>query len=144
MTSEEWKGVNAMKLGYLMVISAEADAFAGIALVLIPASVGTVFGAMAMERVTEQLFGTALFSFAVVNWFARNAKEGEALRAIVLANLVSNTVGFVLVLLAQLSGVWNAFGWIVVVYSLIMSVGFAYILLAKLTVASTEVAQAQR
>ncbi len=133
-----------MKLRYLMIISAVADAFVGIALVLIPASVGAVFGAMAMERVTEQLFGTALFSFAVVNWFARNAKDGEALRAVILANLVSNAVGFVLVVLAQLSGVWNALGWVVVGYSLIMALGFAYFLLVRPTVASAEVAPAQR
>ena len=65
-------------------------------------------------------------SYAVVNWFARNAKGDEALRAIVLANLVADTIVFIAALLGQLSGVTNALGWSTVVIYLLLAAGFVY------------------
>ncbi len=115
-----------MKLSYLMVVNAVFVAIYGIALVLVPGFVLALYGAMSMERPTEQIFGAYLIGFAVLNWFARNAKGGEALRAILLANLVTNTLGLILALLAQLSGMWSAFGWSTVVIFLLLALGFAY------------------
>lgn len=102
-----------MKLSYLMVVSAVVAVIFGIAFVLAAGSLMTLYGATLNPAGTiiAQLFGAALIGFAVVNWFARNAKEGEALQAIVLANLVSDTLGFILALLGQLAGVVNALGW---------------------------------
>jgi len=120
-----------MKLSYLMVVNAVVNTIFGIALVLVPESLVAFLGVMAMERVAEQLFGAQLIGFAVLNLFARNAKEGETRRAIVLANLVANMIGFIVTLTIQLSGAWNALGWIVVVIPLLFALGFAYFLLVR-------------
>jgi hypothetical protein len=81
--------------------------------------------------VIPQLFGAALIGYAVVNWFARNAKGDEALRAIILANLVADTVGFIVALLGQLSGLTNALGWFTVVIYLLLALGFGYFQFVK-------------
>lgn len=117
-----------MKLSYLMIVSAVVAVIFGIAFVLASGSLMALYGATLNPAgtVIAQLFGAALIGFAVVNWFARNAKEGEALRAIVLANLVSDTIGFIMALLGQLAGVVNALGWSTVVIYLLLALGFAY------------------
>ena len=122
-----------MKLSYLMTVSAVVAVIFGIAFVLASGSLMPLYGATLNPAGTiiAQLFGAALIGFAVVNWFARNAKEGEALRAIVLANLVSDTIGFIVALLGQLSGVVNALGWSTVVIYLLLALGFAYIQFIK-------------
>ena len=80
-----------------------------------------------------QLFGAALLGFGVLNWLARNLKDSQALTAIVLANLVGDTIGFVLALLAQLGGVAgvNQLGWSTVAVYLILALGFAYFQFVK-------------
>ncbi len=122
------EGVNPMKLSYLMVVSAVVALSFGIAAVLAAGSVASFYGATLNPAGTiiAQLFGATLIGFAVLNWLAKNAKEGEALRAIVLANLVGDTIGFIVALLGQLSGALNAFGWAGVVINLILALGFLY------------------
>jgi hypothetical protein len=117
-----------MKLSYLMTVSAVVAVIFGIAFVLASGSLMPLYGATLNPAGTiiAQLFGAALIGFAVVNWFARNAKGDEALRAIVLANLVSDTIGFIAALLGQLSGVTNALGWSTVVIYLLLALGYAY------------------
>ena len=120
-----------MKLRYLLIVSAVVYALFGIGFLLVPGPVLSLYGGMSMEPFTENLFGAMLIGFAVLNWFARNATEGPALRAIVLANLVANTLVFILTLLQQLSGFVNALGWASVVISLLLALGFAYSLFRK-------------
>jgi hypothetical protein len=109
-----------------MIVSAVVYVIIGIAFVLAPGFVLALYGGMSMEPLTDHLFGAALIGFAVLNGLARNAKAGEALRPIILANLVFNTIAFIVILLQQLSGAVNALGWSSVVISLLLALGFAY------------------
>ena len=117
-----------MKLSNLMVVTAVVAAIFGIAFVLASGPLMSLYGATLNPAgmVIAQLFGAALIGYAVVNWFARNAKGDEALRAIVLANLVADTIGFIAALLGQLSGATNALGWSTVVIYLLLAAGFGY------------------
>lgn len=117
-----------MKLGTLMMVTTVVAGIFGIAFVLAAGPLMTMYGATLNPAGTliAQLFGAALIGYAVVNWFARNAKGDEALRAIVLANLVADTIGFIMALLGQLSGVVNALGWSTVVIYLLLALGYAY------------------
>ena len=117
-----------MKFSYLMIVSAVVSVIFGIAFVLASGFLMPLYGAALNPAGTfiAQLFGAALVGFATVDWFARNAKEGETLRAIVLANLVGDTIGFLVALLGQLSGVVNALGWSTVAIYLLLGLGFAY------------------
>ncbi len=80
-----------------------------------------------------QLFGAALIGFGVLNWFARTVTDSKGLRAVVLANLVGDALGFVIALLGQLAGVGgvNQLGWSVVAIYLLLALGFAYFQFVK-------------
>jgi len=123
-----------MKLSYWMAAKAVIELVFGIGFVLMPVTVGSVFGMNLNPSgaLMAQLFGAAFIFGSIVLWLARNAPSSDAaLRAIVLAVVVSNTIGFVVTLLATLSGVWNGLGWLPVGLYLVFGLGFAYFLFAK-------------
>lgn len=122
-----------MKLNTLMVINAVVAAVFGIAFVFVPGQVVSLYGVeeTAALNFTGQLFGAALFGFAVLTWSARNASDSEARRAIVLALFLSDGIGFVVALLGQLGNVVNAVGWSTVAIYLLLALGFGYFQLRK-------------
>lgn len=120
-----------MKLSFVMVVDALFDIIFGIALLLVPDAVGALFGVMAMERLTEQLFGAQLVGFAILNFFARNVQERETRQAILLANVVANTISFIVALTLTLQGLFNAMGWVMVAIPLVFALGFGYFLLMR-------------
>ena len=117
-----------MKLSNLMVIKAIICLALGIGMVLIPRPLLSFYdvtlgpGGILMTR----LFGAALILLGLLLWFARNAAESEALRAIVLAVFIGDAIGFIVALLGQLGGVANALGWINVALYLLLALGFGY------------------
>ncbi len=117
-----------MKLGTLMVINTVLAALYGLAFVLVPTQLISLYGLTvdAPLRYTGQLFGAALISFAVLTWSARNAPDSEARRSIVLALFIGDALGFILALVGQLGGVVNALGWTTVAVYLLLAVGFGY------------------
>jgi hypothetical protein len=117
-----------MRLNTVLVINAVVAAVFGIAFVLVPAQVISLYGAeeSAAVKYTGQLFGAALVTFAVLTWSARNAADSEARRAIVLALFIGDLVGLLVSLLGQLGGVVNALGWSTVVIYLLLALGFGY------------------
>lgn len=130
-----------MKLSYWMVAKAIVEAVFGIGFVLMPVPLAAIYGMNLSPggALMAQLFGTAFLFGSMVLWLARNAPETDAaLRGIVLAVVVSNTIGFVVTLLATLSGVWNALGWLPVALFLVFGLAFAYFLFVKPTVATTQ------
>jgi NAD/NADP transhydrogenase beta subunit len=79
-----------------------------------------------------QFFGAAFLLLSIVLWLARNAPYSEVtLRALVLAIVIGDTIGFIVALLAQLSGVPNALGWLNVALWLLLALGFGYIRFVK-------------
>ena len=64
-------------------------------------------------------------------WFAKDAPESEARTAILRALFVTDGLGFVVALAAQLGGVVNALGWSTVAIFLVLGLGWAYFLRAK-------------
>jgi len=123
-----------MKLGLVFTINAiVATAFA-IPLLLIPGSflpmyaVETTPGALLLAR----FFGSALAAFGVVTWLVRALPEDSAgVRAVVVALAVSNTLGFVVALIARLEGVGNAMGWSTVVIYLFFAACYAMAAIRK-------------
>lgn len=118
-----------MKLSYWMAAKAIIEAIFGIGFVLMPAAVGTFFGMTLNPAGTlmAQLFGAAFIFGSVVLWMARNVPESDpAMRGIMTAVVISNIIGFVVTLLATLSGVWNVYGWLPVALYLVFGLAFAY------------------
>ncbi len=80
---------------------------------------------------TTRLAGGSILGFATLMAFGRKSESQKARRAIALALLVQDGVGFVASLLAQLSGSLNALGWSNPVLYGLLALGYAYFLFVK-------------
>lgn len=118
-----------MKLSNLLVVAAVIGAVFGVAFVVASGPLLAIYGITLDKAGTlvAQLFGAALISLAVLNWFARNVTDPEARQAVVLGNLAGDVVGFVVILVGQLAGISNALGWSNVAIYLLLALGFAYV-----------------
>jgi hypothetical protein len=117
-----------MKLNAFLIVNAIIAVVFGLGFVLFPGQVTSLYGpeVSAPLEYVGQLFGAALLAFAALTWFARNAPDSEARRAILLALFVGDSVGFVVALIGQLGGVMNALGWSTVAIYLLLAIGFGY------------------
>ena len=122
-----------MKLRTLMVINTVIAALFGLAFVLIPWQVLSLYGVQPNPAINYvgELFGAALIGFAVLTWTARNSAESDARTAIVRALFIGDAVGFILALIAQLGAVVNNLGWSTVIIYLFLAVGFGYFYFTK-------------
>lgn len=122
-----------MRLNALMIVNAVIAAVFGIAFVVVPGRLASLYGltADAPLRYVGQLLGAALLLVAVVTWLARNAPDSAARQAIVLGLAIGSTVGFVVALLGQLAGVVNALGWSTVAIYFLLALAFGYFALRR-------------
>ena len=122
-----------MKLSNLLAVAAVIGAVFGVGFVVASGPVLAIYGITLDKAGTlvAQLFGALLIGLATLNWFARNVTEPEARQAVVLGNLVGDVVGFVVILIGQLSGIANAVGWSNVAIYLLLALGFAYVQFMK-------------
>jgi hypothetical protein len=118
-----------MKLRTLLVVAAVIGAVYGICFVVVSGPLLSLFGITLDKAGTlvAQLFGVALISLAVINWFARDVTDPGARQAVVFGNLAGDAIGFVVILLGQLAGIANALGWSSVAIYLLLALGFAYV-----------------
>ncbi len=117
-----------MKLGQLMVIKAIICLLFGIGMVLIPAALMGLYGSTLGKggAMMTQLLGASFVLLGLLLVLARNDPGSQALRAIVLAVFIGDTIGFVVALIAQISGSVGALGWTTVVIYLLLALGFGY------------------
>ncbi len=117
-----------MKLNLFLIINAVIAAVFGIIFALIPAQAAQMYGltATASLNYVTRLFGIALIGIAVLSWLVKNVADSDARKAILLAFLVMDALGFVWTLIGQLRGVVNTLGWLSVVIYLLLAVGFGY------------------
>jgi len=119
---------------FLSVASLLAFAF-GLGFVLIPQQLTSLYNITLDPSgvFVGQLFGAALLGFGVLNWMTRSVRDAQALRVVVLANLVGDGIGLIIALLSQLAGVGgvNQLGWSTVAVYLVLALGFAYFRFVK-------------
>ena len=122
-----------MKLSTMMTIKAVVCLVFGILFVLVPGPLMSIYGVSLGSGVAlvARLYGASLLGNLLLTWFARNDAGSEALRASVLALMVYDAIGFVVALVAVLTGVMNALGWAVVALYLLLAVGFGYFQFVK-------------
>jgi hypothetical protein len=117
----------------IMVIKAVVCLIFGIFLIAVP---GTLFGILGITLTPGGAFpareyAAALFGNLMLTWFARNAAASDARRVIILGLFVYDAIGFVVSLLAVLSGLLNPLGWFVVAVYLFFTITFGYLMTAK-------------
>jgi hypothetical protein len=117
----------------LLIIKAIVCLFFGSLLLFLPVWLLSILGA-SLEPAgtfTAREYGAAMFGTLMLTWFARNAAESDARRAILLDLFVYDAIGFVVTILAVFSGVLNLLGWGVVVVYLFFTLGSGYLLVQK-------------
>jgi hypothetical protein len=124
-----------MKLNILMVANTIIAGVFGIAFVLVPGRVVSLYGVAGDVQLTyvAQLFGAALLALAVVTWLARNATDSDARRAILVGLAVGDGIGFVVALIGQLGAVVSGLGWSSVAIYFLLALGFGSFALRKET-----------
>lgn len=122
-----------MKLKTLLIIKAIVCLCLGIPILLVPNFIYSIFGAtLAAGGVfAAREYGASMMGNLMLTWFARNSQESEARWAIILALFVYDAIGFVVTLIAILSGALNSIGWLVVALYLFLALGFGYFLIPK-------------
>jgi hypothetical protein len=86
--------------------------------------IGTSFSSGA--ALTSREYGATLVGNLLLAWFARNAGQSSARRAIILDLFVYDAVALVATVILQLSGGLNILGWGVVIVYLFFTLGFGY------------------
>lgn len=119
-----------MSFKNLMIIKALVCLVFGIPLLAIPDTLISLFGATlgAGGIFTAREYGSSLFGNLFLCWFARNATESEARRAIILALFVYDLIAFIITTFTVIAGVLNLLGWAIVAVYLFFTVGFGYFL----------------
>ncbi|MCG2767002.1 MAG: hypothetical protein L6435_01270 [Anaerolineae bacterium] len=119
-----------MKLKQLFVVHSFVALFHGGGFVLAPELFMSLYGISLADPAAvfvARLFGAALLIYCFVAWFARDAEDSAARRAIVLGFFLSGIIGFIVALQGQLTGVTNSLGWLVVgLYLVLIGVGYGY------------------
>ena len=117
-----------MKLKNFLVVTAALAAIFGIVFILLRDYAMGIAGAMGSGLIS-QVLGANFIGFAVLNFFARNLKDEQGLKVIVLANFTSNVLGFLLTLAFGLTSGLTLYGWIAAAIYLLLVLGFGYYLL---------------
>lgn len=102
-----------MKLRHLFAINFCIAVFFGLACSILPRWVFQLYGAAYDDAAvwSARLLGGSILGFATLMWFGMRAASVEARRAIALALLVQDGIGFIASMEIQLSGSVNVFGW---------------------------------
>lgn len=122
-----------MTLKTMMVIKAAICLCFGLLLLIVPGFVYSIFGATLNQAGTfaAQEYAAAMLGILMITWFGRNAKDSDLRQATVLGLTLYDAVGAVISVIAVLTGVMNALGWLLVVLYLFLALGFGYFLLKK-------------
>lgn len=122
-----------MSLKTLLSIKAVVCLFFGVLLLASPVFTYSIFGAdvNAGGAFAGREYGASLIGAMLLTWYARNAAESRARRAIVLDLFVYDGIGAVVTLIAQLNGLFNPLGWAVVALYLFLAIAFGYFWFAK-------------
>jgi hypothetical protein len=113
-----------------MIIKALVSLMFGILLLAIPdilfSILGATIGLGGMFPARE--YGAALIGNVFLCWFAKDAAESEARKAIIIALFVYDLIAFVVTTITVIAGILNPLGWLIVLVYLFFTLGFGYFL----------------
>jgi len=116
----------------LMTVKGIVTISFGVGVVLIPAIIFSLFG-MALSPgglLISRLFGAALLIIGMQVYVSRNALPSKELRASMFAASLGDIIAFIVILSAQMQGVMNTIGWLLVIIYILSAVLFTYFFFA--------------
>jgi hypothetical protein len=122
-----------MSLRTLLIINSLFAVGFGLMLMACPKDLISMYGAVASDsfQYQSQLFGTCLVGYGFMTWKARDAHESELKQALILSLVIADGSASVIALTAQIRGVANDLGWLMVAIYLFLSLSFAYFRFVK-------------
>jgi len=119
-----------MKLRNLFIVNIIIAIFFGGTCTFLPRFVFSLYGIVPDDAAiwVSRLAGGSILGFATLMWFGIKTASVETRRAIAIALLVQDTVGFFASLIFQLTGKVNAFGWASLVLYGALALAYAYFL----------------
>jgi len=119
-----------MRLKILLISNAVIAALYGIATLLFPAWLGSLYGFTATPELifVARLLGVYLLAAGILSWMVRDASASKILMAVLYAFLSMDVLGFLISLIYVLGGTVNPQGWLLVVLYMLLGAGFAYFL----------------
>jgi hypothetical protein len=102
----------------------------GIAFVLIPAEMLQPYGVLPEPHVilTIRLLGSAFLGFGLILWFARDFQDWSAVRGVLIAIVVGDVIGGLVIAWGTIQGTVNALGWSNVILYALLVLGALYCL----------------
>jgi hypothetical protein len=122
-----------MKLKHLFFVNIFFALFFGITCAFFAGWVLRFYGLVpdAASLWATRLAGGSILGFASLMWYGRKTDSQKTRRAIALALLIQDSVGFAASLMIALSGSVNARGWSTSVMYALLALGYAYFLFVK-------------
>lgn len=126
-----------MKLTGFLTLKAVISTFLGIALILVPVPLMSIYGAAldSSGALMAQMAGASLLGIGLICWFNKNA-DSQVLSGVTLSLFIADGIGFVVVLMGMLSGQMSALGWMTVALYLLFTLGMGYFRFMKSDVLS--------
>jgi hypothetical protein len=122
-----------MKLKSFLALATIVAAVFGLAFLIAPAQLTALYG-VTLTPATEvvgRVAGSTILAFAIVYWGARNGNGPEALKAVMVASLVSMCLDCLIMLHATWAGLVNSYGWAQAAINGLLAFGFAYFTFGK-------------
>ncbi|MCE2612784.1 hypothetical protein LVD13_07355 [Flavobacteriaceae bacterium D16] len=102
----------------------------GLGFLLAPAIMLAVYGTSTNSTglLTARVFGICSMQLSIILWTTRKEAGSRILKTIILLLFLGNALAFFLALNAQISGIFNEFGWTNVALYLLFAFGYGYFL----------------
>jgi hypothetical protein len=122
-----------MKLRNLFIVNIFIAIFFGGSCTFFPHFVYSLYNVVPDEAAiwASRLTGGSILGFATLMWFGIKAASSESRRAIAIALLVQDTVGFVASIIFQLKEEVNAFGWVSLALYGVLALAYAYFIFIR-------------
>jgi hypothetical protein len=73
-----------------------------------------------------RFLGSVLLAFGALQWFSKDFRDWEAIRAVLIAVIVLNVLNLLLNLWGMAQGLFNGMGWLNIIINLIFLAGALY------------------
>ena len=118
-----------------MTIAAGVSILGGLAALIAPAQMGTVFGITLDDAAVSQarLLGASYLGYAAIAWFGKDVADLAAVRAIAVGNMLSWAISAVITATIIVTGLAGAQAWVLVAVDAAFATAWAYFALAEQT-----------
>ena len=122
-----------MKLRHLFMVNILIAIFFGGSCAFFPHFVYSLYGVIPDEAAiwASRLVGGSILGFSTLMWFGIKVASAESRRAIAIALLVQDSIGFVASIIFQLKEEVNAFGWFSLALYGVLALVYAYFIIIR-------------